>query len=80
MITPEYPANFDDIVADEYYQSLENGYDFFDYTIEDIALDMIAYSPAMEEFFDWGGEDFADERLKNRIIQALMKIVPSVNN
>lgn len=74
-----FPTFFDQLVKDEYDATIEGGYSFEGYTLEEIAYDMIAYSSAMEEL--WVDDpDADDELLKNRIVEALMKFVPSVNN
>ncbi|AKF13282.1 hypothetical protein PHIN3_15 [Sinorhizobium phage phiN3] len=72
-MTLNLPANFEQIVLEEYHNALENDYLFEGYTLEDIALDMIAYSVAMEEYVDWEGDD--DSELVKAIVDALERVV-----
>lgn len=74
-----FPTFFDQIIKGEYDATIEGGYSFEGYTLEEIAWDIIAYSPAMEEL--WVDDpDYDDNLLRDRIVEALMKFVPSVNN
>lgn len=72
-MTLNLPSNFDQIVLEEYHNALENDYLFEGYTLEDIALDMIAYSATMEEYVDWEGDD--DSELVKAIVEALERVV-----
>ncbi|AGR47646.1 hypothetical protein PHIM7_4 [Sinorhizobium phage phiM7] len=72
-MTLNLPSNFDQIVLEEYHNALENDYLFEGYTLEDIALDMIAFSATMEEYVDWEGDD--DSELVKAIVNALERVV-----
>lgn len=69
----QLPSNFSQIIIGEYDAATEGGYSFDGYTNRDIALDMIAFSSALEPFVDWEGDD--DSELVAAIVDVLGRMV-----